>query len=65
MDYPCNFNPDVVKGKHQAVLFDELGKDRENEARTLKSFRNESIRLDVWLEAFKDRPAKAIGHAAI
>jgi len=21
--------------------------------------------LDVWLEAFKDRPAKAIGHAAI
>jgi len=59
------FNPNVVKGKHQAVLFDELVKDRENESQTLKSFSDESCRLGHIKTAFKGRPAKAIGHADI
>ena len=59
------FNPDVVKGKHKVVLFDELVKDRKNEAQTLKSFPDESCRLGHIKTAFKGRPAKVIGHADI
>lgn len=59
------FNPDLPIGKHQAVLFDELVKDRKNEARLLKSFPNENIRLDYWKKVFKGRPAKDLGHADI